>query len=74
VVRRCAVHYKKSQHKTINKLAASIIGDERGVYEYINTLGATMKVRGTYREYLFLKLNYGINGLSEEEHEIYNSL
>lgn len=74
VERRCAVHYKKSQHKTINKLAAHIIGDERGVYEYINSLGATMKVRCTYKEFLLLKLNYGADGLSEEEYEIYKNI
>lgn len=74
VERRCAVHYKKSQHKTIDNLAAHIIGDERGVYEYINSLGATIKVRCTYKEYLYLKLNYGANGLTEEELTIYNNL
>lgn len=74
VERRCAVHYKKSQHKTIANLAAHIVGDERGVYEYINTLGATIKVRCTYKEYLYLKLNYGANGLTEEELTIYNNL
>lgn len=74
VERRCAVHYKKSQHKTIDKLAAHIIGDERGVYEYINSLGATMKVRCTYKEYLFLKLNYGADGLTDEELKLYESL
>lgn len=74
VERRCAVHYKKSQHKTIANLAAHIVGDERGVYEYINSLGATIKVRCTYKEYLYLKLNYGANGLTEEELTIYNNL
>lgn len=74
VERRCAVHYKKSQHKTIDNLAAHIIGDEQGVYEYINSLGATMRVRCTYKEYLYLKLNYGADGLSEEEYEIYKNL
>lgn len=74
VERRCAAHYKKSQHKTISKLAAHIIGDERGVYEYINSLGATMKVRCTYKEYLFLKLNYGADGLTDEELKLYESL
>ena len=74
VPRRCAARYKKSQHKTIGKLAAHIIGDERGVYEYINSLGATMRVRCTYKEYLYLKLNYGASGLSEDEMEIYNNL
>jgi hypothetical protein len=74
VERRCAVHYKKSQHKTIDNLAAHIIGDERGVYEYINSLGSTIKVRCTYKEYLYLKLNYGANGLTEEELTIYNNL
>lgn len=74
VERRCAVHYKKSKHKTIDNLAAHIVGDERGVYEYINSLGATIKVRCTYKEYLYLKLNYGANGLTEEELTIYNNL
>lgn len=74
VVRKCAVHYKKSQHKTINKLAAHIIGDEVGVYEYVNDFGATMRVICTYKEYLYLKLNYGADGLSEEEFEIYKNL
>ncbi|MBQ2046581.1 MAG: hypothetical protein II260_05260 [Muribaculaceae bacterium] len=74
VERRCAVHYKKSQHKTISKLAAHIIGDEVGVYEYVNGFGATMRVRCTYKEYLYLKLNYGADGLSEEEYEIYKNL
>lgn len=74
VERRCAVHYKKSQHKTISKLAAHIIGNEQGVYEYINSLGATMKVRCAYKEYLFLKLNYGADGLTDEELELYESL
>ena len=74
VERRCAVHYKKSQHKTIDNLAAHIIGDERGVYEYINSLGATIKVRCIYKEYLYLKLNYGADGLTDEELMIYNNL
>lgn len=74
VERRCAVHYKKSKHKTIANLAAHIVGDERGVYEYINSLGATIKVRCTYKEYLYLKLNYGADGLNEEELTIYNNL
>lgn len=74
VVRRCAVHYKKNQYKTIDKLAAHIIGDEVGVYEYVNDFGATMRVRCTYKEYLYLKLNYGAEGLSEEELTIYNNL
>lgn len=74
VVRRCAVHYKKSQHKNINKLAAHIIGDEVGVYEYVNSFGATMRVRCTYKEYLYLKLTYGADGLNEEEFEIYKNL
>lgn len=74
VPRRCAARYKKSQHKTISKLAAHIIGDERGVYEYINSLGATMRVRCSYKEYLYLKLTYGVNGLSDEEYEIYKNL
>lgn len=74
VVRRCAVHYKKSQHKTINKLAAHIVGDAVGVYEYINPLGATMRVRCTYKKYLYLKLSYSADGLTEEELEIYKNL
>lgn len=74
VERRCAVHYKKSKYKTIANLAAHIAGDERGVYEYINSLGATMKVRCTYKEFLHLKLNYGADGLTEEELTIYNNL
>jgi hypothetical protein len=74
VERRCAIHYKKSQHKTISKLAAHIIGDEVGVYEYVNDFGATMRVRCTYKEYLYLKLNYCADGLSEEEFEIYKNL
>lgn len=74
VTRRCAARYKKSKHKTISKLAAHLIGDERGVYEYINSLDATMKVRCTYKEYLFLKMNYGRDGLTDEELAIYNNL
>lgn len=74
VERKCSIHYKKSKYRTICKLAAHIIGDEQGVYEYINSLGATIKVRCTYKEYLYLKLNYGANGLTEEELTIYNNL
>lgn len=74
VERRCAVHYKKSKYRTIGKLAAHIIGDEQGVYEYINSLGAVMKVRCSYKEYLFLKMNYGADGLTDEELIIYNNL
>lgn len=74
VVRRCAVHYKKSQYKTLNKLAAHIIGDEVGVYEYVNSFGVTMRVRCTYKEYLFLKMNYGRDGLTEQEYELYKTL
>lgn len=74
VERRCAIHYKKSKYRTIGKLAAHIIGDEVGVYEYVNSFGATMRVRCTYKEYLYLKLNYGADGLSEEEFEIYKNL
>lgn len=74
VERRCAIHYKKSKYRTIGKLAANIIGDEKGVYEYINSLGATIKVRCTYKEYLFLKMNYGADGLNDEELMIYNNL
>ena len=74
IPRRCAARYKKSQHKTIAKLAAHIIGDERGVYEYVNDFDVIRQVRGTYKEYLFLKLNYGKNGLTAEEYEIYKNL
>lgn len=74
VVRRCSARYKKNQYKTIDKLAAHIIGDEVGTYEYVNDFGATMRVRCTYKEYLFFKLNYGADGLSEEELMIYNNL
>lgn len=74
VVRRCAVRYKKNQYKTISKLAAHIVGDEVGVYEYVNSFGATMRVRCTFKEYLFLKMNYGADGLSEEEYGIYKNL
>lgn len=74
VERRCAVHYKKSKYRTIGNLAAHIVGDEVGVYEYVNDFGATMRVRCTYKEYLYLKLNYGAEGLSEEELTIYNNL
>lgn len=74
VTRRCSARYKKNQHKTISKLVAHIIGDEVGVYEYVNDFGATMRVRCTYKEYLYLKLNYGAGGLSEEELRIYKNL
>lgn len=74
VVRRCSVRYKKKDYRTINKLAAHIIGDEIGVYEYVNDFGSTMRVRCTYKEYLYLKLNYGADGLSEEEFELYKTL
>lgn len=74
VVRRCAVRYKKNQYRSINKLAAHIIGDEVGTYEYVNDFGATMRVRCTYKEFLFLKMNYGIDELNEEEYEIYKNL
>ena len=74
VIRRCSVRYKKKDYRTIDKLAAHLIGDEMGTYEYVNDFGATMRVRCTYKEYLFLKLNYGKDGLSEEEYEIYKNL
>lgn len=74
VERKCSIHYKKSKYRTIDNLAAHIIGDERGVYEYVNGLGATMKVRCTYKEFLHLKLNYGAEGLTKEEMTIYNNL
>lgn len=74
VARRCNVHYKKKDYKTIGGLAAHIIGDEVGVYEYVNSFGATMRVKCTYKEYLYLKMNYGLDGLTKEECEIYNSL
>lgn len=74
VERRCAVHYKKSQYKTIDKLAAHIIGDEVGVYEYVNYLGIPTKVRCAYKEFLCVKRTYGKNGLSEAEYEIYKNL
>lgn len=74
VSRRCNVRYKKKDYRTIKGLAAHIVGDEVGVYEYVNSLGATMRVNCTYKEYLFLKLNYGINGLTEHEYELYKSL
>ena len=74
VTRRCNVHYKKKDYKTIEGLAAHIIGDEVGVYEYVNDFDVVRQVRGTYKEYLFLKLNYGKNGLTKEEYEIYKNL
>lgn len=74
VVRRCSVRYKKKDYKTIDKLAAHIIGDEVGVYEYVNSFGATMRVRCTYKEYLYLKMCYGVNGLTESEYKLYKTL
>jgi hypothetical protein len=74
VVRRCSVRYKKKDYRTIDKLAAHIIGDEVGVYEYVNPFGATMRVRCTYKEYLYLKMCYGVNGLTESEYKLYKTL
>lgn len=74
VERRCNAHYKKKDYRTIDKLAAHIIGDEVGVYEYVNSFGATMRVRCTYKEYLYLKMCYGVNGLTESEYKLYKTL
>lgn len=74
VVRRCSVRYKKKDYRTIDSLAAHIIGDEVGVYEYVNDFGATMRVRCTYKEYLYLKMCYGVNGLTESEYKLYKTL
>lgn len=74
IVRRCKEHHKKREYKTIDKLAAHIIGNEVGVYEYVNSFGATMRVRCTYKEYLYLKMCYGVNGLTELEYKLYKTL
>lgn len=40
-------------------------------YRYINQQGSEVFVKCTRLEYLFLKLNYGINGLTIEEYREY---
>lgn len=65
--------YKKSEFKSVEKLALHIANSVRAIYEYTNRIGV-QRVCATLSEYLFLKLNYDVNGLSEQEYKIYKSL
>lgn len=70
----CGIRYKKRDHKTIDALVGSILSDERKMYTYTNRLGVVREFYGTYKEYLFIKMNYGCDGLTELEHKIYKTL
>lgn len=70
----CGERYHKRDHKTIDKLVRHLLDGERKKYAYENSLGALIEVTCTYKEFLYLKLNYGMDGLSEVEFEIYKSL
>lgn len=74
VTRRCNVRHKKREFRTINDVERHILCTERGTFEYVNDLGNIMRVDCTYKEYLFLKMNYGRDGLTEQEYELYKSL
>lgn len=69
-----SVRCKKSECRTLEHLTNKVASEVRGIYEYTNRLGVTNKCRCTYKEYLFLKLNYGIDGLTEEEDKIYQTI
>lgn len=45
--------------------------NQRRIYTYESELRGTRKVCCTYREYLFLKLCYSVDGLTEDEYETY---
>lgn len=48
--------------------------NQRRMYTYESELRGTQKVCCTYREYLFLKLHYSADGLTENEYETYKRL
>jgi hypothetical protein len=48
--------------------------NQRRIYTYESELRGTRKVCCTYREYLFLKLCYSVDGLTEDEYETYKRL
>lgn len=47
---------------------------ERRSYVYVDTDGKIQEVYCTRRDYLFLKMCYGADGLSVEEYKEYKSL
>lgn len=70
----CGVRYKKRDHRTVDALIKDVFLDERKRYTYTNRLGIEREFFGTYKEYLFLKLSYGREGLTKEELTIYKTL
>lgn len=70
----CGVRYKKRNHRTVDALIKDVFLNERKRYTYTNRLGVVREFYGTYKEYLFLKLNYGCDGLTKEELTIYKTL
>lgn len=65
---------KKSECRTLEHLTNKMASELHGIYEYTNRLGVTKRVCTTYKNYLFLKLNYGIDGLTEEEYKLYKTM
>lgn len=65
---------KKSECRTLESLANKVASEVDGIYEYTNRMGVIKRVCTNYKNYLFLKLNYGIDGLTKEEYELYKNL
>lgn len=66
--------YKKRDHRTVDALVRDVLLNERKKYTYTNRLGVVREFFGSYKEFLFIKLNYGCDGLTKEELTIYKTL
>lgn len=68
------VRYKKKNHCVIDEVAQEVLNNIRMSYKYTNKLGVERIVNCTYKEYLFIKLNYGLEGLTDEEYKLYKTI
>ena len=69
----CSVRYHKRDYRTIGSLTNYLFANDVRVYTYRNRMGVDVRVRCTYKEYLFLKMNYG-EGLTKKELLMYQIL
>jgi hypothetical protein len=70
----CGVRYKKRNHRTVDALVRDVLLNEQKKYTYTNRLGIVREFYGSYKEFLYIKLNYGCDGLTKEELTIYKTL
>lgn len=64
--------HKKREHKSVEEVLYHVLNNTDLLYRYNNGV-AERTVRTNYKNYLYLKMCYGVDGLTEAEHSLYKT-